>query len=385
MIDYKKQTYKPHTIADFKLPVNAVFFVKYNSDKKQKKCYTFDNNGYLLTEESFKDKQLDSHKSYKYSGNYRLDEIIETNADGQMVLTVVYHYNEGGKLVDIVHKQQNHLLNYQVTNEYDKNNKLVKKTIYDITGNRFVRQIYYDEFERITERHIFDHLENKITYKFYHKYDHNNCTIQINQIPEQDSGTRVSCEMNYSYDSNGGLATQTGKHMDASTTVFKYSDNGEIIEVLDFDSENRITGSHSYISLSENSEKKIILFKTYDQSGNLLSEDFLGLNSHPKSIQMMRDNLGRITAELKIYSDHSYSIEDYDLEEDCFKDSVCENNQTDDEEETEIIEEHLAIKKDFGSYKKYEECIRHDFPDFNYDEPKEPECVYRFMEIKYHS
>ena len=36
MIDYEKQTHQPHTIADFKLPVNAIFLAKYNSDTKQK-------------------------------------------------------------------------------------------------------------------------------------------------------------------------------------------------------------------------------------------------------------------------------------------------------------------------------------------------------------
>lgn len=221
----------------------------------------YNNTGYLLEE-----------KNFYY--------------DGSVYLSVLYSYDEKGKLVN--RSNFNHgKKGYSKEFEYDENGNMINE--YDLTPTGIAQRNWaykYDKKGNNIERSYTYFLDESNDFKTLYEYDNDGNKVQESTYDKYGIQNTI---IFYKHDTNGNLIEEKvySKSDLFYTNEFKYDSKGNILEDIQTTSEN----------------EKIKISNKYDSNGNLISK--IRISSQNKeydfnySYQYDYDNLGNWIKRVK--------------------------------------------------------------------------------------
>lgn len=240
--------------------------IKLNGEKKeitrfQFKEYTIDSKGDVLNETEYnEDGSIACKRIYRYFDDSSVKEYVEYNPFDELIERHTYVENEVGDIEKVIF-------------EYGDTHKVIKEfhfpelgladtaTAYNENGEILGREIYVlNEDGKIVEQVETD-ADNTVLVKYLRTYNETGDSKEERKFIE-DTLTEVT---SYSYDKNGNIIRKAVKNI---------VDGYEVIDEYEYDERGNMTYNTSLQNGVPIFENKC----TYDENGNLLTEEFFEID-----------------------------------------------------------------------------------------------------------
>ena len=221
------------------------------------KCFAFVPTEETIQGDSF---SVASTITYKYDSNGNLT----TKAGGRWQRK--YTYNEKNQIISEYYSQLQSKWEKAIYT-YGESGKLLTKEVTNYSGYTSYTSYTYDESGNLSqeEKNDSNNKHDVITYTYDYTYPLNGSIVAVNEDNYQDGYYYSSEEINYEYDEEGRIKTETrlSRNKLAEKIIYNYDEQGDLI-------------SKNEIWFSVDGEKKATTTYSYDESRRLLSEQRTG-------------------------------------------------------------------------------------------------------------
>jgi hypothetical protein len=192
---------------------------------KGKQTLEFNENGRLSQKIDFDDdsrnSQVYDRKLYIYNGEERLIEIGGYGADSTLRMNCLFKYDNNGKVIEEDISGPDKHLDARYTFLYDKNGKKIEMNRFNMKtgGNHDLKERYaYDLLGNLTEKKT-EHASGNFGSRYKYTYDSTDRIVEKNGFDFYSDGHNYEYKINYRYDSQGNLISETEKSKGISGTT----------------------------------------------------------------------------------------------------------------------------------------------------------------------
>lgn len=214
--------------------------------------YEFDDDGRLALAKAWMSDGKESETTvYTYDDHGRCISYVRTNAEGAVTYRRENEYDAKGNMVRYLAYNGNDEICDRVDYQYDKRGNLIKETYYSYYEGEHVSywiEYEYDKNGNRTHESSYN-ADGKRTYEVIQQYDKKGNLVSKSRYTDS-YGPFPYQKVEYEYDSNGALRTET-----------EYSDSSEHISIIEYDSDGDKIKETVY------RDDKLSSFTEYDENG----------------------------------------------------------------------------------------------------------------------
>ncbi|MBE5963993.1 MAG: hypothetical protein E7252_03515 [Lachnospira sp.] len=211
---------------------------------------------------------------YEYNSQGKLIRAIMEQEDKDEKLVSIYELKPEITDINIFEGDINAILKQMIGMQYDKNGELVDYNIFKFERDEYDNPLSYFECKA-------DGTVEYESVKYEYEYDAKGNTTKVLAYEENV----LVYVQEYEYDDNGNCTCQkfcdADKQLD-SMRITTYNVNGDILEIIDYDSNEVVTARAVYTYNDKGKETSYILYNmegkvskrtesAYDESGNLIN------------------------------------------------------------------------------------------------------------------
>jgi len=192
---------------------------------KGKQTLLFNENGRLSQKIDFDDdpriSQVYDRNLYLYNREERLVEIRGYGADSTLRMNCLFKYDNNGNVIEEDISGPDKRLDARYTFLYDKSGKKIEMNRFNMKtgGNHDLKEWYaYDLLGNLTEKNT-EHATGNFGSRYKYTYDSMDRIVEKNGFDFYSDGHNYEYKINYRYDSQGNLISETEKSKGISGTT----------------------------------------------------------------------------------------------------------------------------------------------------------------------